>query len=132
MVGRILVVDDDDLVLSSLSRVLKKMGNEVVCIDKSAQALAVLEQESFDLAILDIRMPGISGIDLLRGLREKEQASRRPRLPVIVLTGYADEMGPKSYLELGADAYLQKPYELSDLLAAVRSHLRTKGTDENK
>jgi DNA-binding response OmpR family regulator len=123
---KIMVVDDDDLVLSSVEKLLTRFGYSITSFGRGDEAIQAVEQEQFDLAILDMRMPGVNGIDVLRAIRKHEEQSNQAKLPVIVLTGYSDDEVPMRVLELGADAYLQKPFEIHDLLVAVRNHIRSK------
>ncbi len=115
---RVLVVDDDPLVLRVLQDVLRAQGCETSTAGNADRALALLDGNSYDLIVSDIRMPGPSGLDLLRAVR-----SRQPETPVVLITGYASVETAVEALRSGAIDYLTKPFRLQDIekvLARVR------------
>jgi putative nucleotidyltransferase with HDIG domain len=115
---RVLVVDDDPLVLRVLQDVLRAQGCETSTAGNADRALALLDNNSYDLIVSDIRMPGPSGLDLLRAVR-----SRQPETPVVLITGYASVETAVEALRSGAVDYLTKPFRLQDIekvLARVR------------
>jgi EAL domain-containing protein (putative c-di-GMP-specific phosphodiesterase class I)/ActR/RegA family two-component response regulator len=101
---RLLVVDDDEMVLQATSRLMRSFGYIVVESLSGAEALTLLDQEPFDIVISDIGMPGIDGIDLLRHVHERD-----PFVPVILFTGAPDVATAIRALEHGAFRYLPKP-----------------------
>ncbi len=117
---KILVIDDDVLVLKTIRRLLSMEGYEVTECKSAEESLAVLQSNIFDLAITDIRMPGMDGIQLLGRLRGDE---KNKNLPVILLTGYASEEAPIEAFRLNADDYLLKPFNSDQLLMSVRQIL---------
>lgn len=119
---RILVVDDDEPVLKSCIRTLAEIpGAEVVHQKSGAEAARLLSAEAFDLLISDIRMPGVSGLDLLKVAHQQD-----PDLPVILITGYPTAEISKGCHSLGAAACLMKPIPPEELLATVRKVLNPK------
>ncbi len=121
---RILVVDDDEPVLKSCIRTLAEIpGAEVVHRRFGAEAARLLSAEAFDLLISDIRMPGMSGLDLLKVAHQRD-----PDLPVILITGYPTAEISKGCHSLGAAACLMKPIPPEELLATVRKVLNPKAT----
>jgi two-component system response regulator RegX3 len=115
---RILVVDDEPMLLSSLSISLEGQGYRVRTASDGPTALDEANRESPDLVLLDLMLPGLDGMEVCRRLRA------RSRVPVIMLTA-RDEVGEKVMgLELGADDYITKPFVLRELLARVRAVLR--------
>ncbi len=119
---RILVVDDDEPVLKSCIRTLAEIpGAEVVHQKFGAEAARLLSAEAFDLLISDIRMPGVSGLDLLKVAHQQD-----PDLPVILITGYPTAEISKGCHSLGAAACLMKPIPPEELLATVRKVLNPK------
>lgn len=119
---RILVVDDDEPVLKSCIRTLAEIpGAEVVHQRFGAEAARLLSAEAFDLLISDIRMPGVSGLDLLKVAHQQD-----PDLPVILITGYPTAEISKGCHSLGAAACLMKPIPPEELLATVRKVLKPK------
>ena len=108
--ARILLVDDDDLLLRSLTRVLKRTGREVLPCADAGQALMHIAQGDVDLVISDIMMPGWSGIDLLRQIRRVNLD-----IPVILMTGAPELASAINAVELGAMSYLTKPVAIDTL-----------------
>ncbi|HVJ19417.1 MAG TPA: EAL domain-containing response regulator [Polyangiaceae bacterium] len=107
---RLLVVDDDGMVLQSTSRLLRSFGYIVVECQSGAHALSLLDHEPFDIVLSDIGMPGIDGIDLLRHVHERD-----PFVPVILFTGAPDVATAIRALEHGAFRYLPKPVSNDEL-----------------
>jgi DNA-binding NtrC family response regulator len=112
---RVLIVDDDDGQRSLLDSFLRNQGFATLTAQSGEEALAALEAGPVDMMISDVRMPGISGLETLRRARE-----RRERLPVLLVTAYADVRDAVGAIQDGAVNYLQKPIDLDELLASVR------------
>lgn len=117
----ILVVDDDELVLFTLSEYLTEEGFRVSEANTCSVAHEFLEREKVDLIILDIRMPGEDGLSLIKTIRPQSQ------IPIIFLTGRDSNEDKVVGLELGADDYITKPFNNRELLARVNSVLRRSG-----
>ncbi|MDB6089140.1 MAG: response regulator [Gammaproteobacteria bacterium] len=116
---RILVVEDNDLVADAIARGLGMAGFAVDRAASAERAAMALESEHFDLAVLDIGLPGIDGLNLLRRLRSDGKT-----LPVMVLTA-RDTLATKvEALDLGADDFLMKPFEQAELAARCRALIR--------
>lgn len=109
--ARILVVDDDPSLRESIRRVLEKEGHLVDVAPEVESALEMLATFNFDLVISDLRMPGLSGIDLLSAIR---RGSRR--VPVVMVTAYGDSTATQEAHRLGACALLRKPIRRDTLL----------------
>jgi DNA-binding NtrC family response regulator len=112
---RLLLVDDEVEFLEPMEARLKR--RKIACTTAQSGALAVdlLARQEFDCAVVDVKMPGMDGLDLLRRMRREH-----PELPVILLTGHASvELGVQG-MELGAFEYLMKPIDLDELLDTVR------------
>lgn len=116
--GTILVVDDNKEIVYSISKLLKYEGYEVVQAYDGMQALDALERERVDLILLDVMMPRLNGLSALMKLRENY------RIPVIILSAKTEESDKVSGLMLGADDYVEKPYNPAELSARVKAHLR--------
>ena len=116
--ARVLVVDDVTEARQAARRALERAGFAVVEAQDGESALAAVASESFDLVLLDLVMPGMSGFEVLTGLR------RQRDVPVIVLSGRSEESERVLALELGADDYVVKPFLVRELPARVRSVLR--------
>jgi two-component system, OmpR family, response regulator len=114
----ILVVDDEEDILSLLTEFFRKHGHPVTVAASGAAMFAALQTEQIDLVILDIMLPGEDGFSLCRKLRASS------KVPVIMLTAMADHTDRVVGLELGADDYLVKPFDPRELLARVKAVLR--------
>lgn len=120
----VLVVDDDALMRGTLSRLLRAEGFEVAAEVDGAGALESVELLRPDLVLMDVMMPGMSGLEVCRILKE-DPATRL--IPVLLLTGSGEAGDRVRGLETGADDFLSKPPERTELLARVKSLLRQKG-----
>jgi len=112
------IVDDDASLRRSLRNLLTSVGFRVRTFESAEAFLESVGRESIGCVVLDVRMSGMSGIDLLRHLAETNS-----RIPVIVLTAHADEDTRRRSLEAGAVAFLEKPVRAPTLLEAVRAAL---------
>lgn len=121
---RVLVVDDDDNVCTTVSWALEADGFEVQAVSNGLDAMRAIEASPPSLMVLDLSLPGLGGLDILRRLRESEAREGRFRLPVIVLSGRNGETDRIVGLDLGADDYLVKPFSPGELAARARSLLR--------
>lgn len=116
---RLLLVEDDVMVASGIKLGLCDAGYTVDWVGSGERAEQALDRESFDLAIVDIGLPGIDGLELTRRLRERGLA-----MPVLILTARDALHDRVQGLDLGADDYMVKPFELPELLARLRALLR--------
>ena len=119
---RLLLVEDDVMVASGIKLGLSDAGYAVDWVGSGERAEEVLRTETFDAAIIDIGLPGMSGLDLTRRLRLSDVASRT--MPVLILTARDALQDRVQGLDLGADDYMVKPFELPELLARLRALLR--------
>lgn len=113
--GKILVVDDDRLVLATLTHGLAQAGYEVLDADNGDDAILLAREHRPELALLDIRMEGMSGFDVAAYLREYLQ------VPFMFLSAFADEATVAKVKELGAVAYLVKPLDIHQIVPAVEA-----------
>jgi DNA-binding response OmpR family regulator len=116
---RILIVDDQEELLSGLAVNFRREGYEVLTATRGEAALSLALKEGPDLIILDVMLPGMSGLDVCRELRRTGVEA-----PIIMLTARGEEIDRVLGLEIGADDYLTKPFSLRELLARVRTRLR--------
>ncbi len=124
MTARVLVVDDDVRLYELLESYLSENGVSPAHANRGSRALDLLGREAFDAVLLDVMMPEMDGLNVLRKLRE-----RWPSLPVIMLTAKGDETDRVVGLELGADDYLPKPFSPRELLARLKAVLRRASPD---
>jgi two-component system response regulator RegX3 len=115
---RILVVEDEESYSDPLSYLLRKEGYDVAVAETGPDALAQFDQAGADLVLLDLMLPGLSGVDVCRALRQ------RSSVPVIMLTAKDSEVDKVVGLEIGADDYVTKPYSSRELLARIKAVLR--------
>jgi two-component system response regulator RegX3 len=116
--SRILIVEDEVSFSDPLSYVLKKEGYDVAVAETGPDGLAEFDKNGADLVLLDLMLPGLSGVDVCRALRQ------RSSVPVIMLTAKDSEIDKVVGLEIGADDYVTKPYSSRELLARVKAVLR--------
>lgn len=120
---RILVVDDEEPVLHLVELLLRRVGYTPILAHNAKEAADILKQKPLpDLMILDLMMPGISGIELLRQMRSRDVFDN---LPVVILSALADPDQIREGLSAGADRYLTKPYLANNLVSTVQDVLRT-------
>lgn len=115
---RIMVVEDEESFSEALSFMLKREGFEVEVADDGNAALEVFEQRGADLILLDLMLPGLSGLEVCRIIRSKSQ------VPIIMLTARDDDIDKIVGLEVGADDYVTKPFNARELVARVKAILR--------
>ena len=123
--GHILVVDDEPSVRESVGYALEQEGFDVTLAESGEAAESSLSTDNFDLLILDIMMPGKSGLDVCRDVR-----ARSP-VPIILLTAKDAEVDKVVGLEVGADDYVTKPFSVRELLGRVRAQLRRRELDRD-
>lgn len=119
--SKILVVDDDHDVAASLSELIEAAGYHAIVVNSAEAGLDVLKRNEADLVISDVRMPDTDGFEFCIAARDQ---MKDDYVPIILLTGNADEFEIRKGLDSGADDFLMKPPRMSDLLAKVRSFLR--------
>ena len=118
--GRVLVVDDEAKVREIYTRWLQKDGHEVVAASSGAEAVALFSSQSFDCVVSDIRMPGMSGIELLRRIRAYDTG-----VPVVIVTGSPTLETAVAAVDEGAARYLLKPFELGVLTSTVAEGVKS-------
>ncbi|GGP10862.1 response regulator transcription factor [Nonomuraea glycinis] len=118
---RVLVVEDEESFSDALSYMLRKEGFEVSIAATGPDALDAFDRSGADLVLLDLMLPGLSGTEVCRSLRQ------RSKVPVIMLTAKDSEIDKVVGLELGADDYVTKPFSSRELVARIRAVLRRQG-----
>ena len=125
---RVLVVDDLEPNQQLAEHTLKRRGHEVVVAASGAAALKILaDDQRFDMVLMDVQMPGMSGLEATRAIRQRERDSGRPRLPIIALTGNALAGDRELCIEAGMDDYLSKPVRSRELLSMVEKYAGQSG-----
>ena len=123
MSERILLVDDEPAILDAVGYALRSEGYEIESATDGNHALSRALEESFDLVLLDLRLPGLSGVEVCRRLREASD------VPILMLTARDAEVDRVLGLEVGADDYVTKPFSMAELISRVRSILRRRRLD---
>jgi DNA-binding response OmpR family regulator len=123
MIAKILIAEDEANIRQGLIATLESEGYAVTASSDGAQALRLFGQEKFDLVVLDVMMPKISGYDVCRELR-----ARGSKVPVLFLTAKGEEIDKVVGLKLGADDYVTKPFGIHELIARVEALLRRSRT----
>ncbi|MGM5474378.1 response regulator transcription factor [Bacillus pumilus] len=117
--GKILVVEDEKKIARVLSLELQYEGYEVTVKETGIDGLQALEEESFDLVLLDVMLPELSGLEVLRRVRKTNTAT-----PIMLITARDSVPDKVSGLDLGANDYITKPFDIEELLARIRAQLR--------
>ena len=123
--NRILIAEDEERLAAFLEKGLRANGFTATVVRDGPTALAIARDDDFDLLVLDLGLPGLDGMTVLRTIRAQGQ-----RLPVLVLSARDDVQDKVAGLEHGADDYVTKPFRFEELLARVRVRLREEGTAE--
>lgn len=116
---RILVIDDEPPIRRFLRTSLSAQGYSVLEAEDGESGLAMLSRNAVDVVVLDLGLPGVGGLDILKSLRASGS-----NVPVIVLSSRTDEGGKVTALDLGADDYVTKPFGIEELLARIRAAVR--------
>lgn len=121
--ARILVVEDEESVRDFVNRTLTMHGHSVLVARDGAEAVSLMEEHHFDLLLSDIAMPMMDGISLALKVR-----ASRPHVPILLMTGYADERQRAHNLSLLIEGLLTKPFNMEQLLKAVNKALKNRGS----
>jgi DNA-binding response OmpR family regulator len=122
---RILVVDDEPAIVDAVTYALRREGFEVDALGDGQQALETARAEPYDVLVLDLMLPGVSGLDICRTLRAESD------VPIVMLTARDAEVDRVLGLELGADDYVTKPFSVAELVSRVRAILRRRELDRS-
>jgi excisionase family DNA binding protein len=114
--ANVLVVDDEETVRLLFKTILEESGHQVTGAETAAKGLALVKEQDFDLAFLDLKMPGMDGAELFRRIK-----TVKPRLAVIIITGYPDSKIMARALTYGPFGVMNKPFGESDIVNAVNS-----------
>jgi len=120
MAKKILVIDDEEIIIKSLSKLLEKEGYEVFVAKNGQDAIIMVEEGDFDLILADIRMPGMNGVETVEHIYKEMSSKQKRKIPAIFITGYADEMIEKKTKILNPAAYIHKPFNIGELLSNIK------------
>jgi DNA-binding response OmpR family regulator len=123
MGARVLLIDDDQRLVELLASYLEQNGMSLTGASDGARGLAAMDAAAFDAVLLDVMMPGLTGLEVCKRIRQKS------RIPIIMLTAKGDETDRVVGLEIGADDYVAKPFSPRELLARIRAVLRRASPD---
>lgn len=123
MPKNILLIDDEELVLKSLARLLKTQQYEVALANSAAAALEKIKSSDFDLIISDVRMPGVDGIEIIKQIRNYLSQAQKKPVPEILISGYADADKYEEATALDIKEYLFKPFDNVQFLRVVERML---------
>jgi DNA-binding NtrC family response regulator len=117
--ARILIVDDDENIRKVIATILADEGYAVESVDTARKAIAVTKRKFFNVALIDIRLPDMEGIELLTRMR-----NTTPKMRKIIITGYPTLQNAVEAVNRGADAYILKPFDMEKVLETIREQLK--------
>ena len=126
MANKVLVVDDEKLIVKGIRFSLEQDGMEVTCAYDGEEALACAREQQFDIILLDIMLPKLSGFEVCQQIREFSN------VPIIMLTAKGDDMDKILGLEYGADDYITKPFNILEVKARIKAIIRRTAKQEKK
>jgi CheY-like chemotaxis protein len=118
---KILLIDDDKLVLLTVKRLLVREGYVVITAMTGSGAMRRIEEDGIDLIISDIKMPGMDGVETVKKIRKLVAQKQLPAIPEIFITGYATEEIYQEAKTLNAAGYIEKPFDVKSLLQSVKA-----------
>jgi DNA-binding NtrC family response regulator len=121
---RLLIVDDEVGFVNILAKRLRRRNMEVTSAYTGTEAIQILRKQDFDVAVLDLKMEEMDGIEVLKIFKKMD-----PKMVVIMLTGHGSEQAAREGIEFGAFVYLTKPCELEELLAKIREAYQERNRD---
>ena len=121
----VLIVDDDEAVLSTLNKVVRASGIDPVCVNSGEAALDKLAQGRYDLILMDVNMQGMDGFETVQEIRR-----RRIRVPIIIVSGRKEDLDTLYGLDIGADDYVTKPFNPVTLGAKIKALIRLSRSGE--
>ena len=126
MAKKVLVVDDEKLIVKGIRFSLEQDGMEVTCAYDGEEALHLAQENKFDMILLDIMLPKMDGFEVCQAIREFSN------MPIVMLTAKGDDMDKILGLEYGADDYITKPFKLGELCSRIRALLRRAGISKRE
>ncbi|MGN0247109.1 MAG: response regulator transcription factor [Lachnospiraceae bacterium] len=126
MSKKVLVVDDEKLIVKGIRFSMEQDGMEVSCAYDGEEALALAKAEKFDIILLDVMLPGLTGFEVCQQIRDFSN------VPIIMLTAKGDDMDKILGLEYGADDYITKPFNILEVKARIKAIMRRSGSDSKE
>jgi len=123
--ARILVVDDDENIRKVLETILEDEGYSVELVDTARKAIEKTKRKCYNLALIDVRLPDMEGIELLTRMRDTT-----PKIRKIIITGYPTLQNAVEAVNRGADAYVMKPFDMEKVLQKIREQLKKQEEDK--
>lgn len=120
MAKKILVVDDEELITKSLSKLLSAEGYNTTIVRSGKEAIEKVKENDFNLIICDVRIPGLDGIETIKAIRAYLEKSNRKLIPEVLITGYADVDKYERAMDLEVTDYLYKPFDNNEFLRIVK------------
>ena len=120
---RVLLAEDNPVDRKLAQLMLRKEGVELCMVETGIQALEILDRETFDLAILDMQMPDMDGLETALRLRQREREQHRPALPLVAMTAFSQSGDPERCFAAGMDSFLGKPFTAETLRQALHTAL---------
>jgi two-component system response regulator PilR (NtrC family) len=124
--ARILIIDDDENIRKVLQTILEDEGYYIETAETAKKGIEKSEESFYNLALIDIRLPDMEGIELLTKLRET-----KPKMRKIIVTGYPTLQNAVSAVNKGADGYVLKPFDVEKILAAIKEQLQKQAEDKD-
>ena len=125
MSKRVLVVDDEKLIVKGIRFSLEQDGMEVECAYDGEEALKIAKEQKFDMILLDVMLPGLSGFEVCQQIREFSD------VPIVMLTAKGEDIDKSLGLEYGADDYITKPFNILEVKARIKAIMRRTATKES-
>lgn len=123
MKPKILLVDDEDLVVKSISKLLAREGYDVLISRSGEEAISMAKDQNIDLIVCDIRMPQLNGVETIKQIREILKTKKHKLIKEILITGYAEDETNRAAEDLHVADYIYKPFDMRDFLACVKKNL---------
>jgi len=119
----ILVIDDEELVIKSVEKLLRREGYKVIICRQGIEAIEIVKKQDVNLIVCDIRMPNLSGIETIKAIRDLTRQRSQQQIPEILITGYADREADEEAEKLEVSDYLYKPFDLRDFLSSIKKNI---------
>ncbi|MCW4043940.1 MAG: response regulator [Candidatus Bathyarchaeota archaeon] len=123
---RILIVDDDENIRNVLTAILEEEGYVVESVDTAKKGIEKTEKSIYNLALIDVRLPDMEGIELLTKMRDT-----KPKMRKIIVTGYPALQNAVAAVNKGADAYVMKPFDVENILQTIKLQLKKQREEQN-